>query len=298
MQEGSLRVDANINLHIDTPEGHVATPIVEVKNMNSFRAVERALAYEAERQYEVWQETGNRAGRRAQADPGLGRRRPGHPAAAVEGRIERLSLLPRPRPRAGHDDRRAGRADSRSRWANCPPRCGRGSRRTYGITPYDADVLVNQGRAVVDYYVELADRSGDGKMAANWVQQDVLRTLNERQITIDAFAVSAPSLAELLGKVQAGRLTTSRGREVLAEMLASGTSVEAAMKAMGIEEVDQSDLETLCRELLAANPKIVQDVKEGRIKAAASLIGQAKKRNPNVNPGQVRDLCLQLIEKM
>ena len=58
MQEGSLRVDANVNLHIDTPAGKVATPIVEVKNMNSFRAVERALAYEAPRQYQAWQETG------------------------------------------------------------------------------------------------------------------------------------------------------------------------------------------------------------------------------------------------
>ncbi len=62
MQEGSLRVDANINLHLDTPEGKVATPIVEVKNMNSFRAVERALEYEAERHYQVWQETGQRLG--------------------------------------------------------------------------------------------------------------------------------------------------------------------------------------------------------------------------------------------
>ncbi len=62
MQEGSLRVDANINLHIDTPQGNVATPIVEVKNMNSFRAVERALAYEAQRQYQVWQETGQQLG--------------------------------------------------------------------------------------------------------------------------------------------------------------------------------------------------------------------------------------------
>ena len=65
MQEGSLRVDANINLHIHTPAGKIATPIVEVKNMNSFRAVERALAYEAERQYDVWQETGQKLG-----DPG------------------------------------------------------------------------------------------------------------------------------------------------------------------------------------------------------------------------------------
>src|SRR5207237_2382751 len=57
MQEGSLRVDANVNLHIDSPEGKVATPIVEIKNMNSFRAVERALDYEAARQWTAWQET-------------------------------------------------------------------------------------------------------------------------------------------------------------------------------------------------------------------------------------------------
>ena len=62
MQEGSLRVDANINLHIDTPEGKIATPSVEVKNMNSFRAVERAMEYEAERHWQVWQETGQRLG--------------------------------------------------------------------------------------------------------------------------------------------------------------------------------------------------------------------------------------------
>ncbi|HEY4761757.1 MAG TPA: Asp-tRNA(Asn)/Glu-tRNA(Gln) amidotransferase subunit GatB, partial [Thermoguttaceae bacterium] len=62
MQEGSLRVDANINLHIDTPKGKIATPIVEVKNMNSFRAVERALAFEAQRQYKVWKETGHKLG--------------------------------------------------------------------------------------------------------------------------------------------------------------------------------------------------------------------------------------------
>ena len=58
MQEGSLRVDANINLHIDSPDGKIATPIVEVKNMNSFRAVERAIDYEIDRQYDVWEETG------------------------------------------------------------------------------------------------------------------------------------------------------------------------------------------------------------------------------------------------
>ncbi len=175
MQEGSLRVDANINLHIDAPQGKIATPIVEVKNMNSFRAVERALAYEAQRQYRAWQDTGHKLGDvpkstrgwdeagqitheqrskeessdyRYFPDPDLA------PVTVTEEEIEqiRASLGELP-------------ADLRMRLEN-----------TYGITPYDSDVLVNQGRALVDYYIELADTCGDGKTASNWMQQDVLRS--------------------------------------------------------------------------------------------------------------------------
>ena len=82
MQEGSLRVDANVNLHIDTPEGKVATPIVEIKNMNSFRAVERALDYEAERQWREWQETGRKLGE-ARSKRAAGTMRPASPAASA-----------------------------------------------------------------------------------------------------------------------------------------------------------------------------------------------------------------------
>ena len=75
MQEGSLRCDANVNLHIADPNGGtIATPIVEVKNLNSFRGVEQAIEYEAERQFEEWKETGQEIGRRAQRDARLGRR--------------------------------------------------------------------------------------------------------------------------------------------------------------------------------------------------------------------------------
>ena len=73
--------------------------------------------------------------------------------------------------------------------------------------------------------------------------------------------------------------------------------VEEVMKGLGIEEVDESALEDLCRRLLAANPKIVAKVKGGKVKAIGALIGQAKKENPNVNPGQVREICLGLIER-
>jgi aspartyl-tRNA(Asn)/glutamyl-tRNA(Gln) amidotransferase subunit B len=169
---------------------------------------------------------------------------------------------------------------------------------TFGISPYDSDVLVNQGRALVDYYIALAEACGDAKTASNWVQQDVLRSLGERQIDIGQFPVSAARLAELLRNVISGELTTSRGREVLAEMMASGKSADEAVASLGIEQVDGSALEDLCRELLAGNPKVVAQVKEGKLKAVGALVGQAKKRNPNVDPARVQEICLALIEKM
>ena len=168
----------------------------------------------------------------------------------------------------------------------------------YGINSYDSDVIVNQGRAVVDYYAELAERCGDGKVASNWIQQDVLRTLNERQIGIGQFPVSAISLAGLLAKVTAGQIETSRAREVLAQMIDSGKSADEAMQAMGIQEVDESELIALGRELLQSNAKVMADLKEGNLKAAGWLIGQAKRRNPNVNPNRFLEICLELVNEM
>ena len=298
MQEGSLRVDANVNLHVDTPDGHVVpTPIVEIKNMNSFRAVERALAYEAQRQYEVWTETGQRLGdvpkqtrgwddvdniTRAQRhkeessdyryfpDPDLA------PVTVIDEQVEAV----------------------RSALGELPADLRRRLELTYSITPYDSDVIVNRGRALVDYYLEVAELSRDGKLASNWVTQDVLRELKERKLSIDEFPLRPPALAELLKKVQAGELDTTRGREVFITMLGSGKSAAAVMAEMGIEKVDESALVALCQELVAASPKLVADVKAGKLQAAGAFVGQAKKKNPNVNPGRVREICLELIERM
>jgi aspartyl-tRNA(Asn)/glutamyl-tRNA(Gln) amidotransferase subunit B len=297
MQEGSLRVDANVNLHIDTPEGTVATPIVEVKNMNSFRAVERALAYEARRQYALWQQTGRKLGEVPKQTRGwdesaqLTRGQRSKEESSDYRYFPEPDLVPVTT--TEEDVERV-----RQSLGELPAALRTRLEQTYGITPYDSDVLVNQGRALVDYYIELAEACGDGKQAANWVQQDVLHTLNQEQIEITQFPVSAKALAELIGLVQAGKLTTSRGREVLAVMISSGKSAQEAMAGMGIEQVDQSALEGLCRELVEANPQVVTQVKQGKLKAAGALIGQAKKRNPNVDPSRVREICLELIEKL
>jgi aspartyl-tRNA(Asn)/glutamyl-tRNA(Gln) amidotransferase subunit B len=298
MQEGSLRVDANINLHISQADGRTAkTPIVEIKNMNSFRAVERALAYEAQRQYEVWRETKQVIGdvpkqtrgwddqeqitrpQRHKEESSDYRYFPDPDLAPVTVTLDKV-------------------AEIRESLGELPADLRHRLEVTYGIKMYDSDVVVNQGRAVVDFYVDVAERSGDGQAAVNWVTQDVLRVMNERQMTIGDFPIRPPAVADLIKRVKSGDFETSKAREIFAEMLETGRSAEAVIAAKGIRKLDESELVALCEELLAANPKIVADVKSGKEQAAAGLIGQAKKRNPNVNPARVKEICLELIGRM
>lgn len=297
MQEGSLRVDANINLHVDTPEGKVATPIVEVKNMNSFRAVERAMEYEAVRHWQVWQETGQRLGQvpkqtRGWDDVANITRGQRHKEESSDYRY-----FPDPDlvPVFTTDEELAA---VKSSLGELPAQMRTRLEEKYGIKPYDSDVLVSAGQGLVDYYVELAELVGDGKLASNWVQQDVMRTLNEQKVEPAAFAMRPKQLGELLTAIQKGEIDTSRAREVFLEMVASGKSAAEVMKAQGIEQVDESQLIALCQELIAANPKIVADIQGGKPQAAGNLIGQAKKKNPNINPGRFRELIVELVGKM
>ncbi len=298
MQEGSLRVDANVNLHIDSGGEKIATPIVEVKNMNSFRAVERALGYESQRQYDEWQGTSRKLG-----DPGVTKETRGWDDQAQITRGQRSKeessdyryfpdpdLVP-----VRVTDAQLTAADGQL--GELPAALRTRLQEEYEMPVYDSYVLVNQGRALVEYFERLARECGDAKLASNWIQQDVLQYMKENAVEIDEYPVQPPVLAELLIKVLAGEVDRSRGRDVLAAMVDTGKRADVIMKEMGIEQIDESDLVGLCRELLDANPKIVADVKGGKAQAVGALIGQAKKRNPNVNPGRVREILLELIQK-
>jgi aspartyl-tRNA(Asn)/glutamyl-tRNA(Gln) amidotransferase subunit B len=298
MQEGSLRVDANVNLHIPQPDGRVAkTPIVEIKNMNSFRSVERALAYELARQWEEWQATKVELGTmpkqtRGWDDPaGITRPQRQKEESSDYRYFPEPDLVP---VTVSEEQVAAVRAAM-----GAPPAVLRkGLEQTWGISAYDADVLVNQGRELVAYFEELATLVGEGKAASNWMQQDVLRTLNERGGTIGEFPVRPATVADIIGRIAKGHFDTSRGREIFAEVLTSGRGVEEVVASLGIAAVSDDDLVALCQALIAENPKIVADVQGGKEQAAAGLIGQAKKKNPNVNPGKVRQMCLDLIKAM
>jgi aspartyl-tRNA(Asn)/glutamyl-tRNA(Gln) amidotransferase subunit B len=297
MQEGSLRVDANVNLHIDTPQGALATPIVEIKNMNSFRAVERALAYEAERQYQEWRETGLTLGKVPKQTRGWD----DHAQVTRAQRHKEESSDYRYFPDPDLVPVQVSREEVAAACASLgelPAALRNRLASSYGLDPYDADVLVNQGRALVDYFEQVAALCQDPRRASNWVQQDVLRTLNETGISITNFAVTAPALADLIRAVRDGELDTTRGRQVFQHMIETGSGVATATQALGIEPVSADATVALCRELLAENPKIVEDVKNGKQQALGALIGQARKRNPNADPARVRAICSELIATM
>lgn len=297
MQEGSLRVDANVNLHIDRNGEVIATPIVEIKNMNSFRNVAAALAYEVERQYEEWETKGHTIkthGKRTFGwDDG---KQVTYPQREKEESADyRYFPCPDLLPVRLTE---AQREKVRSMFTELPQQARERLQSQYDVTAYDADVIVSAGPEMLAYYDSVATACGDGKRASSWVQQDVMRSIKEQGISVDQFAISADQLAALIQCIIAGELANNRARDVFEHMLDEGVAMDQAMKDLGIEQVDDSEIESLVADLLSKNPRVVDDVKGGNAKAVGALIGQARKANPNANPQQVRELALKMIEQM
>lgn len=297
MQEGSLRVDANVNLHVEDPDSpgeKAATPIVEIKNLNSFRAVERAIDYEAARQWRSWQESPVRIGQAPKQTRGWD----DSAEKTIPQREKEESADYRyfPCPDLAPVLNPALEVEKvRFAMPELPAALRLRLQTDHGLSAYDAGVIVNQGRELVDYFLAVAEQSGDAKQAANWVTQHVLRVMNADSKSLEAIGLPAERLAGMIQKLTGGDLPSSRSREVFETMIAKGLDADAAMADLGIAAVDESELIEICRELLAANPKIVADVEGGKQQAVGALIGQAKKRNPNADPGRVRAICLELI---
>jgi aspartyl-tRNA(Asn)/glutamyl-tRNA(Gln) amidotransferase subunit B len=287
MQEGSLRCDANVNIHVGTP--HAATPIVEIKNLNSFRAVERAIKHEAERQYEQFKSDGKKLG-----DPDVSKVTAGWDDArgrtVVQRRKEEAAdyrYFPEPDlvPILVSE---AMLASARAGVGELPDAQFQRMQTQYGLSEYDAGVLTRAGRAVVAYFETVVRVCGDAKTASNWVTNEVLKTLNERKLTIADLPVSASALGELVQEVQTSGLNMQRAREVYAEMLASGASAKDVLAKLGFKAVgDEGQLRELVRQAIAANPKAVTDFKNGKVKAADSIKGRVMKETKGMAKADV-----------
>src|SRR4051812_14448284 len=281
MQEGSLRCDANVNIHIEKDGKTYATPIVEVKNLNSFRSVEQALIYEAERQYRKWQDDGitispenkeTRGWSDATRKTELQRKKE---TAADYRYFPEPDLVP-----VTVDDAWVARV--RASIGELPASRRQRFESEYGLSPYDANVLVEQGQDVADYYDEVARATGEYKLASNWVQQDVLRTVKEKKLALADFPVRPAALADLINRVKKRELNTNQGREVLARMIETGEPVESIVAAGGYGMVSDRDaIAAAVEAALAANPKAVEDLRGGKKKPEAVkgfLRGQVMKQ--------------------
>jgi len=297
MQEGSLRADANINLHITVGDKTIATPIVEVKNLNSFRAVERAVQHEAERQFALWQETGQTitdAPKQTRGwDDAAGITKP------QREKEESADYRYFPDPDLVPLQVSQGMLDQqRTQLVELPADARRRMESKLGLKPYDADVIVSQGRAMVEFFDSVTSNGADPRRASAWIQQDVLRTLKEHSLSIEQLPITSQRLGELLLAIDSGTIDNTRGKSVFQLLLQKDCSIAEAMTALGIEQVDSRQLEILCRELLEENPKVVAEARDGNMKALGRLIGEAKKKNPNADPKLVREMCEKMIEAM
>ena len=274
MQEGSLRCDANINIHIPQADGTVAaTPIVEVKNLNSFRAVERAMKFEAQRQFEEFQRTGKKLGEVPKATAGWDEDRG---ATVVQRRKEEAAdyrYFPEPDlvPVVVDDAWLNGVQES---LGELPAAQRRRLQEQYQLSAYDAGVITRHGRAFVRYFEETARLSGDTNESKNWVTNEVLQTLNEQKQPISQFGVTAAGLADLIKEIRTAGINKQRAREVFAEMLANRCSAKDAIGKLGVKVIaDESELIEIVRRAIAANPKAVADYKKGKVKAADAIKG-------------------------
>jgi aspartyl-tRNA(Asn)/glutamyl-tRNA(Gln) amidotransferase subunit B len=274
MQEASLRCDANVNVHIPQADGSfVATPIVEVKNLNSFRAVERAMKYEAQRQYEEFQRSGKKLGEVAKATAGWDENRG---VTVVQRRKEEASdyrYFPDPDLVPIEVDA-AWLERIRASLGELPAAQRLRLQEQYALSAYDCGVITSQGRSFAAYFEEVARLSGDAKAASNWLTNQVLQTLNDRKATIGGFPLTAGALADLIRQVQSTGLNMQRAREVYARMLETGASAEKTIGELGFKVVaDEGQLREIIRRAIAANAKAVADYKKGKTKAADAIKG-------------------------
>jgi aspartyl-tRNA(Asn)/glutamyl-tRNA(Gln) amidotransferase subunit B len=291
MEEGSLRCDANVSVR---PRGaqQFGTK-VEVKNLNSFRFLQKALEYEIERHIGVIE-----SGGRILQETRLWNQAEGHTVSMrSKEKAHDYRYFPEPDLLPVHVSS-AWREEIRRSVPELPEAKRMRFVAVYGVTPYDAEVLTStQARAG---YFEAVTKAGvSGKNAANWMQTELLRRLNESGKEIEASPVSPAALAELLKLVESGQITGSIGKKVFTTMFESGRSAREIVAAEGLAQInDTSAIEQAAREVIAKNPDNVAKFRSGNEGVFKFFVGQVMKATRGqANPQAVNDILRNLLSE-
>jgi aspartyl-tRNA(Asn)/glutamyl-tRNA(Gln) amidotransferase subunit B len=272
MEEGSLRCDANVSVR---PKGQAAFGTkAEIKNMNSFRNVERAIAFETDRQIRIV-ESGGRVVQETllwNADKGIAETMRSKEEAHDYRYFPEPDLLPL-------DLDPAWIEMVRSELPELPHQLRDRLTRDFGIPEYDAEVLT-ETRALATYYEEVARRSGNPKLASNWIMTEVNGIRNKQGQSIEEFPIRPDRLGDLIKMIATERISGKIGKQVFEMMLTRPEGPEGLVKAHGLLPIDdEGALRALAREVIAGNPGPAAEVRAGKERTFAFLVGQAMKQS-------------------
>ena len=291
MQEGSFRCDANVSVR---PEGEIRLGTrCEIKNLNSFRFLERAIEFEVRRQVELIEDGGTVVQETRLYDSERDETRP------MRGKEDAMDYryFPDPdlRPLAIANDwiERVRRA-----MPELPSAMRERFERQYSLPACDAQTLT-ASREVAAYYESVAEHVADKKMAANWVMGELAANLNESGLAIADAPVSAAQLGGLIARVLDGTISNKTAKEVFAALWRrEGATADAIIEAQGLKQIsDLSAIEHIVDQVLAANARSVEEFRAGKEKAFNALVGQAMKATRGkANPKQVNEILRRKLQ--
>ena len=291
MEEGSLRCDANVSVR---PVGQAQFGTkAEVKNLNSFRYVQKALEYEIERQTDLLESGGRVVQETRLWDSAAGR------TVSMRSKEEAHDYRYFPEPDLPPVVVNAARIEAvRATMPELPDARRRRFVAAYGLPEYDAGVLT-QSAELADYYEQVASTAGNPKAASNWVMGELLRTLNERGQSIERAPLKPQALAGLIVLVDKGAISSSIAKEVFATMYDSGRAAEEIVASEGLAQIgDESALESMVRDVLTTHADAVAQYRGGKTATFGFLVGQVMKGSGGkANPKLANQILRRELEK-
>ena len=289
MQEGSFRCDANVSVR---PKGEREFGTrAELKNVNSFRFVERAINHEIERQIEIREDGGSipQETRLYDADRNETRTMRTKEGADDYRYFPDPDLLPIEISPAFIDD-------VRSDMPELPDARKARFESEYGLSSYDAGVLT-ASRELADYYEAAAGACDDPKLAANWVMDELSGALNKEGLGITESPVSPQRLGGMIQRVTDGTISSKIAKDVFEAMWAGEGDADTVIEAKGLKQVtDTSEIEAMVDEVIANNPDQVAEYQGGKDKLLGFFVGQVMKASGGkANPQQVNDILKQKL---
>ncbi len=290
MEEGSLRCDANISIR---PYGQEKFGTrAELKNMNSFRGVQRGLEYEELRQADILDGGGEVVQETRRWDESQGK------TFSMRGKEEAHDYRYFPDPdlvRLHIDDEWKARV--RASIPELPDARQARYIEQYGLSSYDAGVLTASMK-LSDFFEESLKHTSDAKASANWIMGDLLGYLNANNLELDGVQITGQGLGEMIQLIEKGTISTKIAKTVFKSMLETGKSPQKIVEEQGLVQIsDEGAILAIVDSIIAANPQSVEDFRGGKDKAIGFLVGQIMKETKGkANPGLVNKLLMDRLK--